>query len=185
MTPIYKEKIPRLLKEDEAITLIISSQERTTGVYGHDCIIPIDPINSKYSKFKAVFTSLHVMGGLNISEDAVNKFCNFSFNFVCYNWDKSNYGYGGDKDNNGTILTSLPITYNYQTSSSRTAKLSSYNGAIIDIENIHKEVGFKFMMSQMVVPSTENFGVTTPNGFLHSINPQWEFMLTMKLYGIE
>ena len=58
MTPIYKDKIPRLLKTDDAITLTVCSKERTSGLYGIDCIIPIPKISGNCTRFKAVFNRL-------------------------------------------------------------------------------------------------------------------------------
>ena len=188
MTPIYKNRVPRLLKEDDAITLTISSAQRSSGVrgFGHDCIIPFKRIGSKYRRFKAVFQSLNLCAGLSISESG-GSFHSFNFNMVSINWNTSMYGYGGAKDygRDATILTSLPMTFNYQTSTTRSAHLASYNGAVIEIENENKDIEFKFMMSQMLVPSVEDLHEEIPYGMLNSQDPKFEWVLTMRLYGLE
>ena len=185
MTPIYKNKVPRLLNSNDAITLQISSLERSSGEndYGVDCIIPIDPINSQYKIFKAEFQSLDIMGRLNISKYE-RPLSNFPFHFICYNWDTSNYGYGGDKNSNGFILTTTPMTFNYQ-DENKVAKLSSYNGSIITIKNEKQYIRFQFLLSQMHKPSTDNMGGLNTGGFLADVDPEFEWILTMKLYGIE
>ena len=184
MTPVYPDRIPRLLKNDNSLTLQISSTERISGEngFGADCTLRIKPLNTHYKKFKAVFKSLDVMGELGISA-YTRPLCNFTFNFVCYDWDQSNYGYGGDKNSTATILTSFPVTFNYQVAN-RTARLSSYNGAIIEIENNLKDVRFAFLCSQMHKPTTDDIGGLNSRGFLSS-DGSWEWVLTMKLYGIE
>jgi hypothetical protein len=126
---------------------------------------------------------LDILGKLGISE-YLQDLCNFPFHFVCYGWDNSNYGYGGDNNNNkAMILTTTPITFNYQ-NTNRVAKLSSTNGAIITIDNelSDRNIQFQFLCSQMQAPATSGYG---GNGFLTSGQASWEWMLTMKLYGIE
>jgi hypothetical protein len=191
MTPIYADKIPRLLNENNTQTLTISSYERTSGEngFGVDCVIPISPFNSKYKKFKAVFQSLDIVGGMNISVYD-RHMCNFPFHFVCYDWDKRNYGYGGDQKGNGFILTTTPITFNFQTNPDIVSKLS------IDNELHNRDIRFQFLLPQMHKPTTNEVGINT-HGFLHSgkdvvegyralpNNVGWEWILTLKLYGIE
>ena len=143
---------------------------------------------------------MDIVGGMAISQYK-RKMANFAFHFVCYDWDSSNYGYGGDKDGNGVILTTSPMTFNYE-SSHQISKLSSNNGSIITIDNElrNRDVRFKFLCSQMQAPSTDYFQAGASTGFLNTglwgtqyrssadeedINTGWEWMLTMKLYGIE
>ena len=185
MTPIYKDRVPRLLENNNALTLTLTSQQRKIGAFGVDCVIPIPRFNSHYKKFKAVFQTLNILGDMAISNND-KKLCNFPFHFVCYNWDKSNYGYGGDRQGNGFILTTNSVTFNYQDASSSISKLSSTNGSIITINNENQDVRFQFLTSQMIRPSTENLGSQqNVHGFLYDANPIWEWTLTMKLYGIE
>lgn len=186
MTPIYKNRVPRLLKEDEAITLTISSAQRSSGIrgFGHDCIIPFKQIGSKYRRFKAVFQSLNILAALSISQGGGDRH-SINLNMISMGWNTSMYGYGGAKDygRDAIILTSLPIIFNYKTNEN--SHLASYNGAVIEIANENKDIEFKFLMSQMVVPSVENLYTGMEYGFLNSQDPKFEWILTMKLYGLE
>jgi hypothetical protein len=195
MTPIYKDKIPRELVFNDSFSLVLTSYNRVVGVNGVECELDITPFNSPHKRFKAVFEKLIVKGGLKISQ--VNRArANFSMHFLCYDWDKSNYGYGGDRLNNGHILTSLPITFNYDNNVNVTphefSKLPNENGSIITIDNEKhdRRVKFGFTMSQMQVPKhIEPYGLLTtypivqdPLGYFES---PWEWILTMRLYGID
>jgi hypothetical protein len=187
MTPIYKNRVPRLLKEDDAITLTISSAQRSSGIrdFGHDCIIPFKQIGSKYRRFKAVFQCFNLLAALSISEGGGTQH-SINLNMVSMGWNTSMYGYGGAGKYYGRdaiILSSFPIVFNYLTNEN--AHLASYNGAVIEIENINKDIQFKFMMSQMVVPSVEDLHASIPYGFLNSLDPKFEWILTMKLYGLD
>ena len=191
MTPIYKDRVPRLLKEDDSITLQLNSKNRIYGTYGTDCVLNIPPINSRYKNFKAVFRTLNISGNLRLSETN-RTLCMFPFHFCCYGWDKSPYGYGGDAHGNAFILTTNNITFNYQTGVDTSSHLPSTNGAIITIDNeLHnREIRFAFLMSQMTLPTTDfsdhpEYGQWAVNGILPSSNPLWEWDLTMRLYGIE
>jgi len=69
MTPIYADRVPRLLDTNKKISMIISSQERIYGVDGYalNCIIPIPQLNES-TRFKAVFKSLNLSCSLRCGE---------------------------------------------------------------------------------------------------------------------
>ena len=184
MTPIYKDRIPKLLNNNQAITLMVSSLERVYGEngYGVDVLIDIKKINSPFKRFKAEFKSLEILGSLGVSRFLYNATMpNNNFNFTCYNWDKSNYKYGGiQNDANATILTSFPVIFNHQ-STNKVAKLASYNGSIIEIENIDQQIRFNFLCSQNQSPNTS----ISAGGFIRTtFEVIWEWQLTLRLYGI-
>jgi len=188
MTPIYKDILPRELRAEEGITLNISSKDRSFGEHGFgaDCVIPLRSIASPYKKFKAVFQSFNYLGTTAISQTNRSVGC-FAMNFVCYNWDKSLYGYGGDKDGGGHIITTMIPTFNYQVTT-KISKLEVNEGSIFEIENKSQDIRFAFLMSQMRAPATYNASSQPISaGFLGdaALNPQWEWNLTLKLYGIE
>jgi hypothetical protein len=171
MTPIYKDRVPRLLKEEDSITLQLNSRERISGTYGTDCVLKIAPFNSKYKKFKAVFQTLNIAGTTGLSETA-RPLANFPFHFCCYDWDKSPYGYGGDNNGDAFILTTNSITFNYQNDVNTTSHLPSTNGAIMTINNeLHdREIRFAFLMSQMILPVTDFSVWTSINKWLFEFN---------------
>jgi hypothetical protein len=178
MTPIYNNKIPRVLQDSNSCTLIISSLERKSGNNGFDCIINIPHIAGNFTKYIALVKSFKVVGKLAISEPTNSKASmgTFAFHFVAHDLNKSSYGYGGDRfDSNSIILTTIPITYNLplQTPS----KLEVNEGALLHIDNKSQDIRFNFLMSQMVEPAiTGNDNILADN--------YWEWILIMKLYGI-
>jgi hypothetical protein len=184
MTPIYKDKVPRLLREDDSITLQLSSIDRISGTYGTDCVLKIAPFNSKYKKFKAVFQTLNIAGTTGLSETA-RPLVNHPFHFCCYGWDKSPYGYGGDKNGEAFILTTNSITFNYQNDVNTNSHLASTNGAIMTINNeLHnREIRFAFLLSQMALLITDYSDFPQYGTLL--AHPMWEWDLTLRLYGIE
>ena len=188
MTPIYKDKFPIELKVDDGISLTLSSADRTFGEngYGADCIVPFRSIGSPYKKFKAVFQCFNYLGTTELSQSNRQIGC-FAFHFVCYNWDKSTHGYGGDKDGGGHIITTVIPTFDFRVSN--TSKLEVNQGSIFEIDNISQDVRFAFLISQMRKPPTDAIGgvPSTSAGFLgnQTLNPKWEWNLTLKLYGIE
>lgn len=188
MTPIYSDKIPRLLNTNKKITLQLSSRERIYGVdgYGLNCIVPIPKLNES-NRYKAVFSSLNLSCSLRCGE--LNKpLISFALHFCCYGWDKSYYGYGGHKnDSTCTILTTNPFSYQANKVSNE-AKLVSEQGAIIDIDGDEKNIRFCLLMSQMVEPTTSPTAYADNNnnmyGILGHANPTCEWNLVMDLYPI-
>ena len=201
MTPIHHDKIPKILNFDNSIPLVLTSYNRVVGTDGVDCELEIHPINSPYKKFKAIFEKLIIKGGMAISQYNRSR-ANFSMHFISYDWDKSSYGYGGDRLNNGHILTSLPIAFNYDNDVETPiefSKLPNNNGSVITIDNelINRRVRFAFVANQMQIPVHNNLNNGTPTsyGFLSNVpvvqdplgyfESPWEWSLTMRLYGIE
>ena len=189
MTPIYPDRVPRALKVCDAITLIMSSENRTWGEngYGFNCTVPFSRIPSQFSRFKVVFDSLHVLGTTSVSQTSRHN-GSFPLHFVCYDWDKGAYGYGGDRNGGGHILTTTIPTLNYR-DPNKISKLEVKQGSIIEIENVSRDIRFAFIMSQMRAPLTE-MGIdpdsATGGGLLGypTRNPRWEWNLSLKLYGL-
>jgi hypothetical protein len=179
MTPIYNNKIPRLLQESNSSTLTISLVERKSGANGFDCIINIPQIAGNFNKYIAIVKSVKVLGKLAISEptNAKASMGTFAFHFVAHDLDKSPYGYGGDRfKSNSIILSTIPITYNLALGTP--SKLEVNDGALLHIDNKSQDIRFNFLMSQMAEPA-----ITGEDNILS--NNYWEWVLTMKLYGIE
>jgi hypothetical protein len=179
MTPIYKDKIPRLLKTDDAITLNVSSFERKTGVYGMDCTIPIPQIPGNHTRFKAVVEklsfNLHTQG-----EEWGDHRNSFALRFVCYDWNQSQFGYGGDKfDSSVFVLSSIiPATKKEK------MQISPKNGSVIEIKNIAQDIRFAIVGVNMNNLSTSSNDNNLPHGILSASNPVCEWTLTLKLYPI-
>jgi len=179
MTPIYKDKIPRLLKTDDAITLTVCSNERKSGEFGMDCIIPIQKIPGNCTRFKAVFERLSF--NLRTQSETWGDHRNsFALRFVCYNWDQSQFGYGGDKfDSNVFVLSSIIPSTRFEQ-----MKLSPKNGSIIEIKNITQDIRFAIVGPNMNNLITDRYNGTLTAGILLASNPVCEWTLTMKLYPI-
>jgi hypothetical protein len=185
MTPIYEEKIPRLLFKNEAQSLVISSVERSWGDnnFGAHCIIPIPSLNYNYeTKYKIVFKSLILRTNLSISA-TTRRLCNYSMHLLCLDWDKSPYGYTGCKNiANGSIITSIPFTFNYQQTTT-TSKIEINTGSILEVGSHQQIIEFMLMTSQMVKPSTDK-AASLSHGFLDTTNPVCEWILAFDAYPI-
>ena len=179
MTPIYKDKIPRLLKPEDAITLTINSHERKSGTYGMDCVIPIRQIPGNHTRFKAVVDRLSF--NLHTQGEAWGDHRNsFALRFVCYDWNQSQFGYGGDKFNSSTFVLSsiIPATKEEK------MQISPKNGSTIEIKNIAQDIRFAIIGASMNNLSTDRYNNTLLYGILLTENPVCEWTLTMKLYPI-
>ena len=142
-----------------------------------DCIIPIPKITGNCTRFKAVFERLSF--NLRTQTEAWGDYRNsFALRFVCYNWNQSCYGYGGDKfDNTAFVLTSIIPSTKFEK-----MKLSPENGSIIEINNIAQDINFAIIGPNMNKLKTDQFNAGLSSGILLASNPVCEWTLTMKLY---
>ena len=144
-----------------------------------DCIIPIQKIPGNCTRFKAVFERLSF--NLRTQSEFWGDHRNsFALRFVCYNWDQSHFGYGGDKfDSNVFVLSSIIPSTRFEQ-----MKLSPKNGSIIEIKNIAQDIRFAIVGPNMNNLFTDQYNGTLTSGILLASNPVCEWTLTMKLYPI-
>jgi hypothetical protein len=101
---------------------------------------------------------------------------------LCLDWDKSPYGYTGCKNiANGSIITSIPFTFNYQQTT--TSKIEITTGSILEVASHSQNIEFMLMTSQMVKPSTDK-AASLSHGFLDTTNPVCEWILSFDAYPI-
>tara|TARA_R110000851_G_scaffold38124_3_gene98029 strand:+ start:1056 stop:2264 length:1209 start_codon:yes stop_codon:yes gene_type:complete len=179
MTPIYNNRIARPLEESKSSMLTISSSERKSGTNGFYCVINIPQIASNYKRYMVQVQNLCISGRLALTEAPMDDGVTVSMialNFMANGWNQSRYGYGGNSwlsDSN--ILTTIPSTYKSTLETS--GKLEVTGGALFEINNIQQDIKFNYISSQMVVPLDEHYRSAV-------LNDEWEWILTLKLYGL-